>query len=220
LFSNKKYKIIYADPPWSYNFSTNKKGSITGCAEQHYNTMNLEDIKSLPVNTIADDDCVLFMWVTFPLLKECLEVVEAWGFKYKTVAFTWLKLSEDGSPAWGCGFWTRSNAEICILATKGQPKRIDCSISQVILSKRRGHSRKPDEAYVKIEKLLGNLPRIELFARTKRYGWDAWGNQVPKEIQHLITKQEDTQQNGTTQTNNPRAPDMDRPGTEPNPNGA
>lgn len=182
-----KYNIIYADPPWSYEFSANDKDkNITGCAEQHYKTMNIEEIKELPINTISDDDCVLFLWVTFPLLKEAFEVIEAWGFKYKTTAFTWVKLSDNGTPAWGCGFWTRSNAEICLLATKGKPKRVASDVHQIIMSKRSKHSSKPHIVYSKIERLLGKLPRIELFARTRREGWNAWGNQVPKETQLLI----------------------------------
>ena len=118
----KKYSIIYADPPWRYKVYS-KKG-LGRSAESHYPTMELEDIRALPVGTLAADDCVLFLWTTIPLLHDCFSVMRAWGFSYKTVAFVWIKQNrKSDSLFWGMGHWTRANAEFCMLATKGHPKR-------------------------------------------------------------------------------------------------
>jgi len=122
----------------------------------------------------------LLMWVTDPFLQKSFEVIESWGFEYKTVAFTWVKTNRKSDGYFtGLGYWTRANPEMCLLATKGKPKRISSSVNQLLVSKRREHSRKPDEMYSKIEDLLSG-PYIELFARTQRQGWDSWGNQVDK----------------------------------------
>lgn len=125
IFStDKKYSIIYADPPWSYK-AWDKGGN--GCALNHYGTMTKQDIFNLPVEALAADDAVLFLWVTFPCLEQGLETMERWGFKYKTLAFNWVKKNKSGNGwFWGLGFWTRSNSEICLLATKGSPKRAPC----------------------------------------------------------------------------------------------
>lgn len=181
---NKKYKIIYADPPWQYKVYS-KKGEGRS-AESHYSTMSIDDICKLPVKEIADKHCILFMWMTFPTLKEGLKVIEEWGFTYKTVAFVWIKQNKKTpSLFWGMGFWTRANAEICILATKGNPKRISAKVHQVIVSPIEEHSKKPDETRKRITELVGNLPRIELFARQKVDGWDTWGNEVECDIDLL-----------------------------------
>lgn len=117
----KKYSIIYADPPWRYKVYS-KKG-LGRSAESHYPTMELEDIRALPVGTLAADDCVLFLWTTIPLLHDCFSVMRAWGFSYKTVAFVWIKQNrKSDSLFWGMGHWTRANAEFCMLATKGPPE--------------------------------------------------------------------------------------------------
>ena len=145
--------------------------------------MSIEDICKLPVEKIADKDCVLFMWMTFPTLVEGLKVLENWCFKYKTVAFVWIKQNKKTpSLFWGLGFWTRANAEICILATKGKPKRISAKVHQVIISPVEEHSKKPDETRKRIVELLGDIPRVELFARQKVNGWDSWGNEVKCDI--------------------------------------
>lgn len=173
----KQYSVIYADPPWQYR-TYSKKGQGRS-AESHYPTMSLEDIKALPVQMLAAKDCALFLWVTFPCLQEAFEVLEAWGFSYKTVAFVWVKLNRvSESLFWGMGYWTRANAELCILATKGHPRRADPGIHQVILSHIEEHSKKPDEARDRIVRLMGDVPRIELFARQSPEGWDVWGNEV------------------------------------------
>lgn len=176
--TSKKYNIIYADPPWQY-----ARSKVQGAAEKHYRTMSVDDICQLPIAEICGKDCILFMWATFPQLKEALQVIKAWGFNYKTVAFVWLKQNKSGI-GWfyGLGFWTRGNAEICLLATKGQPKRKSAKVHQFIISPLRGHSQKPDEARDKIVELVGDLPRVELFAREKADGWDTWGNEVECDI--------------------------------------
>lgn len=136
----KKYNIIYADPPWSYR-TYSKKGQGRS-AESHYPTMRLEDIMALPVSELAAKDCTLFMWVTFPCLQEAFQVLEAWGFTYKTVAFVWVKQNRiSDSLFWGMGYWTRANAELCILATKGHPKRAHTGVHQVIMSHIEQHSK-------------------------------------------------------------------------------
>jgi len=145
--------------------------------------MRLEDICALPVADIAEKDSALFLWATFPMLPEALRVVDAWGFKFKTVAFVWLKQNRK-SEGWfyGMGFWTRANTEICLLATRGKPKRQDNGIHQFIISPVESHSKKPDEARDKIVRLMGPLPRVELFARQTSPGWDVWGNEVQSTI--------------------------------------
>ena len=177
----KKYGIIYADPPWHYRVYS-KKGAGRS-AESHYPTMTTEEIQALPVSELADKDCALFMWITFPLLKESLSVLSAWGFKFKTIAFVWIKQNrKSDSLFWGMGYWTRANAEFCVLATKGKPKRMAKNVHQVIVSHIEEHSKKPDEARRRIVRLMGDLPRIELFARQKSAGWDVWGNEVESDI--------------------------------------
>lgn len=178
----QKYKIIYADPPWQFKVYS-KKG-LDRSAESHYPTMSLKEIQALPVGELADPDCVLFMWTTVPLLKDCFSVMNAWGFEYKTVAFVWIKLNrKSDSLFWGMGHWTRANAELCMLATKGHPKRKSAGVHQVIISHVEEHSKKPDEVRRRIIQLVGDLPRVELFARQKTDGWDVWGNEVDCDIQ-------------------------------------
>lgn len=172
------YQIIYADPPWRYD----QKG-LQGAAEEHYSTMSLEDICKLPVGSISAKDSILFLWATFPQLPAALRVISAWGFKYKTVAFLWLKKNRKAD-SWffGLGFWTRGNAEVCLLATRGHPKRQSSKIHQFIISPIEAHSKKPDIVRDKIVELAGDVPRIELFARQTTPGWDVWGNEVTSSI--------------------------------------
>lgn len=175
------YQIIYADPPWQYRVWS-KKGSNRS-AESHYSTMSIDDICALPVEQLAAPDCTLFLWVTFPVLPDVFRVIKAWGFIYKTVAFTWVKRNKK-SPGWfvGMGNWTRANAEICLLATKGKPRRQAKNVRQIIDTPLEWHSKKPDETRDRIVQLMGDLPRIELFARQKPPGWDVWGNEVDCDI--------------------------------------
>jgi len=176
-----KYNIIYADPAWSFKTYSDKGKEKS--ADNHYSCMNINDIYNLPINKIAADDCVLFLWVTFPLLQEGLKTIEKWGFTYKTCAFNWVKKNKiSDSWFWGLGYWTRSNSEICLLATKGKPKRLSKSVHQICDAKISKHSKKPDEIREKIVELCGDLPRVELFARNETKGWDVWGNEVENSI--------------------------------------
>lgn len=173
-FPAKRYGIIYADPPWGY---LNK--ASRGAAADHYHTMGLADILALPVDKLAAEDCVLFLWATFPMLPEALEVIRAWGFRYKTLGFLWVKLNRlQDTPFWGLGNWTRSNPEVCLLAVRGKPRRVSAGIHSVIFSRVGRHSAKPAEARDRIARLLGEVPRIELFARERAPGWDAWGDEL------------------------------------------
>lgn len=143
--------------------------------------MNKEDIQNLPVQSISKDDCILFLWVTFPCLEEGLELIKKWGFTYKTCGFTWVKKNKKSdSWFWGLGYWTRSNAELCLIATKGHPKRVSKSVHQICDARIREHSRKPDEIRNRIVELCGDVSRIELFSRECIDGWDCWGNEVTK----------------------------------------
>ena len=173
----KKYKIIYADPPWQYRvYSKKEKGRS---AENHYHTMNIDDIRSLPVGEIADDDCVLFLWITFPCLKEGISVMESWGFTYKTCGFNWVKRNKKKDTYFmGLGFWTRSNSEVCLIGTKGHPKRVSKAVPQVCDARVMEHSRKPSEVRERIVELCGDVPRIELFAREAVKGWDCFGDEI------------------------------------------
>ncbi len=172
-FPKKKYQIIYADPPWSYRDKA-LAGNRGACCK--YETQDKEWLENLPVNKIVAKHCVLFLWVTMPKLNECWGLIEKWGFEYKTVAFTWVKYNRKSSSwFWGMGGWTRANAELCLLSTKGKPRRVNAGIHSIIDAPTRGHSAKPPEARRRIVQLLGNRSRIELFARVKTKGWDAWG---------------------------------------------
>ena len=175
-FPNKKYNIIYADPAWYFK-SYSSKGEGRN-ATQHYDCISINDICNLPVGNISNNNCVLLLWVIDPMLPQAFEVIKAWGFKYKTVAFTWVKENKNEGYFTGLGYWTRSNPEMCLLATKGKPKRISKSVRQLVIDKRREHSRKPDRIRNDIVELCGDLPRIELFARQQAEGWDNWGNHI------------------------------------------
>lgn len=165
-----------------------------GGAERHYRTMGIEDICAVPVCDLAADDAALFMWGTWPQLAEGLRVVAAWGFTYKTCAFVWLKsnrsteigqslfFTEDADVFWGMGRWTRANTEICLLGIRGQPKRLSAAVHQVIYAPIAGHSMKPPETRDRIVQLMGDLPRVELFARQTTPGWDVWGNEAKNGI--------------------------------------
>jgi N6-adenosine-specific RNA methylase IME4 len=176
-----RYGVIYADPPWTFaTYSRKGKGRS---AEAHYDCMSFADILALPVADWALPDCVLLLWATDPLLEKAFEVIRAWGFTYKTVGFYWAKLGkspprfyDDKSFFTGLGFWTRANPEPCLLATRGQPHRQSRNVKKLIVSPRREHSRKPEEAYARIEALCTG-PYLEMFARAPRPGWDGWGRE-------------------------------------------
>ena len=182
-FPTKQYTVIYADPPWEYDDQA-FAGNRGACCK--YDVMSVEDICSFPVATIAAKDSILFMWATMPKLREAFKVIESWGFEFKTTAFTWLKYTKHGEMFWGMGRWTRANPELCLLASRGQPKRISAAVHSVIdnsmhniLGEHIGrHSEKPNIARTRIVDLMGDVPRIELFARKRYHGWDTWGNEV------------------------------------------
>ena len=171
---SKKYQIILADPPWQY-----QDKNCNGACATHYSTMSVKQICDLPIKDLTDKDCVLFLWATYPLLPEALQVIKAWGFKYKTIAFQWVKRNKNNQGYfYGLGRWTRGNTEPCLLATKGKPTRLNNSVFQIIDAPIKGHSRKPIAQYSLIEKLMGKQPRLELFARSSWIDWDVWGNQT------------------------------------------
>ncbi len=177
-----RYRAIHADPPWRFQNYTRKGEGRNAVA--HYDCLTLEQIQALPVADVADNDCVLFLWATDPLLPAAFALIEAWGFTYKTVGFYWAKLNKTADPDGftaddfftGLGYWTRANVEQCLLATRGKPGRIGRDVKRLIVSPRREHSRKPEEVYGRIERLTDG-PYLELFSRSTRAGWDNWGDQ-------------------------------------------
>lgn len=175
----KKYQIIYADPPWSYK---DKMSGHPFSLDHEYETQSKDWISKLSVDSIAEKDCVLFMWATSPLLPEALEVIKAWGFKYVTVAFVWSKHTKNKKKIHNLGRWTMGNVELLLLARRGRPRRIIKNVKQLVEAERTIHSKKPDEVRKRIITLMGDVPRIELFAREKTPGWDVWGNEVESDI--------------------------------------
>jgi len=173
---SSKYQIIYADPPWPYDNPKNHKPKLGGYT---YATMSLQEIHQLNVQEIADDNCALFLWATMPKLPEAIETMRAWGFRYITCAFVWVKQNPRGVGIYsGLGHYTNGNAELCLLGKRGRIKRIAKNIKQIVLAPRGRHSVKPHEVRERIVGLLGDLPRIELFARERVEGWDAYGNEI------------------------------------------
>lgn len=181
--TDKKYQIIYADPPWEYKESGSIKNS-RGMAKQHYKTMRFEDICNLPVNRLANESSVLLLWSTFPRISEAIKVIKSWGFTYKTAAFVWVKKNKKSdSLFWGMGAYTRANAEVCLIAIRKKTKAKQLvkrhDIHQIVASPIEYHSKKPDVIREKIVQLFGDIPRIELFARQSIPGWDCWGLEAP-----------------------------------------
>lgn len=174
--TNQKYNIIYADPPWDYKWNDGGKFA----PGRHYPTMTTDEICEMKdvIKKISEKNCAMLMWTTMPCLPDAIRVIKEWGFKYKTCAFTWVKVRKDGQPLAGMGSYTKSNVEICLLAMRGHIKSADKTVRQIIMAQRREHSRKPDETRERIVQLFGDLPRIELFARQHIDGWDCWGNEV------------------------------------------
>lgn len=170
-----QYGVILADPPWLFRtYSHPVEGRVPQRAtRQHYNVENTDDLAMLPVREIAAPNCALFMWVVGSHLEHAIDIAHVWGFNFKTTGFVWRK------PSIGMGYWTRKRTETCLLFTRGKPKRISAGVDELIEAPRREHSRKPDEQYERIERLVAG-PYVELFARQARPGWDAWGNEVDK----------------------------------------
>lgn len=181
-----KYGAILADPPWGFQtWSGPEKKVASRGTVAPYQTMEMADLGALPVADLAAEDCALFVWIVWPTLPEALDLINKWGFKYKTCAFTWLKADQyrlfalEEDVRMGLGYWTRANSEVCPLATRGKPKRKDNGVRQGIIEPIRQHSRKPDCVHERIQRLVAG-PYCELFARAKRPGWDVWGNQTDK----------------------------------------
>jgi N6-adenosine-specific RNA methylase IME4 len=183
-----KYGVILADPPWSYQDHCNsgKRGSC-----HKYAVMTLSEVMALGpmVQDLAATDCVLFLWVPPPLVALGVvdDVMKSWGFEPKTQAFVWVKTTPSRplqvggiNLAMGMGHWTRANAEGCYLGIRGRPKRVSAAVHSVVFADRREHSRKPDEVYRRIEQLMGDVPKIELFARQRVTNWDTWGDETSK----------------------------------------
>lgn len=182
----EKYNIIYADPAWTFGSSQvcKIKGERFHSLNEVYPTMSNKDIKNLPIKNITAEDCACFLWVTDAHLKEGIEVLESWGFKYKTIAFTWIKTTPKGNICYNLGAWTLKSTEICLLGTKGRMLKYkkNNSIKGLVFEERVRHSQKPYTVRDNIVSLFGDLPRLELFARQKNEGWDVWGNEVECDI--------------------------------------
>lgn len=167
---------MYADPPWKYDNQKNNDPSMGGVT---YPVLSVKDIADLPIQGICEKDCALFLWATYPKLREAFFVMDAWGFKYTTVAFTWVKTNpKKGGYYSGMGHWTNGNAEIVLFGKKGTPKRQNKSVKQIIESPVGKHSTKPDCTRDRIVTLMGDLPRVELFGRKEVPGWTVLGNEV------------------------------------------
>jgi N6-adenosine-specific RNA methylase IME4 len=180
---SKKYSIIYSDPPWAFN-SVNTGGKMNSGAAAKYPTMTLEQMKALDVPALCADDCVLVMWYVSSQPQEALDLVKAWGFTLKNMnAFVWRKLTTNLVPHFGMGYWTRAGAECALIAVRGKPKAANRSIRQVRDEVVGAHSEKPAIFRDDIVKLCGDLPRLEMFARTAPHGWDVFGNQVDETIE-------------------------------------
>jgi N6-adenosine-specific RNA methylase IME4 len=173
LPSARRYPVVYADPPWEFDVYDADSGLVRAAAA-HYPTMSIEDICKIGIEDIATPDAALFLWTTAPHLQKAFNVIAAWGFEYRT-NIVWVKQSA------GLGYWIRNQHELLLIAARGQMRSPPegSRPPSVIHAPRREHSQKPDEAYELIERMYPELPRIELFARARRPGWDAWGNEAP-----------------------------------------
>lgn len=177
-----KYGLIAADPPWNF-----KAGKSNRSTENHYPTMKIDEIRAMPVHLLAAPDCALFLWTTPPFLKQSLSVMDAWKFRFVSIAFTWLKLKKNHSDEFfmdkdmfiSLGHTTRKSSEVCLLGKRGRPPRLNKDVQEVILAARREHSRKPEQFYKRAERLYPG-PRLELFSRTDREDWDTFGNETGK----------------------------------------
>lgn len=172
-----EFGAIVADPPWTYRTWSEK--NLRKSAKRHFSLMPLDDVCGLPVSRIAARDCALFLWVPDAHLEQAFRVINAWGFAYKTMAFTWVKTTVTGKYFQGMGFWTRKNPEKCLLATRGHPRRLSCGERELIVSPRREYAGKPDESYARVERLVGG-PYLDLFSRQSRSGWTTWGLEAGK----------------------------------------
>ena len=178
----KKYNVILADPPWDFVVWSKDTGSGRS-ASAHYQTMSIDEICQLPIADLADKDCALFIWTVWPRIFDTQKVIESWGFKYKTLGFDWIKQNKSGNGFhMGMGYYTRANPEPCLLAIKGRMPVQTRAERNLLFAPVGSHSQKPDEQYNKIERLYPGMNYLELFARRRREGWDAFGNQVEGSI--------------------------------------
>lgn len=176
----KKYQIVYADPPWDYGNNSFPSTSLKNA----YPLMKTEDICALRVADIVQPNALLFLWTTMTHIPHALRVIDAWGFRYVTNGFTWVKVHEKSRlPVVGMGYWTRQNAELCLVAKRGQMTRVEKAVLSIIIEPRRLHSQKPERVRRDIVRICGDLSRIELFARDKSPGWDIWGNTLANDIE-------------------------------------
>jgi N6-adenosine-specific RNA methylase IME4 len=173
------FGCILADPPWSFKTWSGKTGTPHRTANDHYSTTETRILRDIPVADVAAKDCALFMWVVDSHIPDAIELGRAWGFEMKTRAFTWRKITRGGQARIGMGYWTRKQTELCFLFTRGKVKRKDKGVREIIDAPRREHSRKPDEQYERIERLVDG-PYLELFARQAWPNWRAWGDQTDK----------------------------------------
>lgn len=181
-----RYGAILADPPWAFRTWSGKTGTPHRTANDHYGTVALHGLASLPVRDIAAPDAALFMWAVDSHLDAAIDLGRAWGFRFKTLAFVWAKTTARGTHRIGMGYWTRKQCEVCLLFTRGKPRRRSKGVRQLICAPRREHSRKPDDIYDRIEALVDG-PYCELFGRQEWPGWTAWGDQV----QHFRAQRRD-----------------------------
>lgn len=178
------WHCVVADPPWRYSFSTRKSEldgtGWHGAQYKHYSTMTFAEIKALPVASVVADDALLFLWVVNPLLPKCLHVVDAWGFDYRGM-ITWAKTDKrtGTKPFFGNGYWVRGATEHLVIGVRGKVKPQSRREVSWFPSRVRRHSQKPDEAYAVIDRLVGDVPRLEMFARAARPGWTTWGDEAP-----------------------------------------
>lgn len=199
--ARSNYDVLYADPPWRYGMRKWGKDTVMGSRGENkwcnYDTMTMDDMKALPVNELGASTSLMFMWATFPCMPEALTLMAAWGYQYKTVAFVWVKTAIGAQPDqmvmvaqdalqlfWGMGKYTRANAEVVLLGTKGENTKLIArhDVHSVIFAPVGGHSEKPHEARRRIEQLCGDVRRLELFARDRVPGWQAWGNEVENDV--------------------------------------
>tara|TARA_R110000851_G_C12754694_1_gene532435 strand:+ start:34 stop:597 length:564 start_codon:yes stop_codon:yes gene_type:complete len=181
---SNKYNIIYADPPWSFN-SKKTGGNMTSGAENKYPTMSMDQLKSMDIESLCADDCVLIMWYVGSQPQEALDLCKAWGFTVKNInGFVWNKLTVKGNPFFGMGFYTRAGSESALIAIRGKASSIvnDHSVRAVRSAKVGKHSAKPTEFRSDIIKMCGDKPRLEMFSRSACDGWDMFGNEVDESI--------------------------------------
>ena len=179
----KKYKIVYADPPWSHS-SGRSGGSMKSHAAEKYKVMSVDQICGLDVRGISDKDSFLFMWWVASMPEEALRVVKAWDFNIKTLTcFSWIKKTVNGKDHFGMGYYSRQQQEHCLVARRGCPVVVSHSVRQNIYSQVRGHSQKPDETRDRIVELAGDVPRLEMFVKPPGApGWDVWGDEVECDV--------------------------------------